>query len=264
LPKPERYPSLALGTEEVTPLQLASAYAAFVNEGRRVQAKAITNTGEPPAAHMMSPATEQVVRPTTAYIITNMLAGVIERGTARKARGSVPGTAIAGKTGTSRDGWFAGYSPNLVCVIWIGFDDHQQLGLTGAEAALPAWVDFMNEAIALRPDLGGANFECPEDIKLVEIDIGTGLRSTVTCPLRELIAVTQKTSPNLECYLHGNLPVQTSPFAEEIESTVQSTTAQHRLPGKRDLTISLELRPYTSTRVDINANGQRTLVNEMR
>jgi penicillin-binding protein 1B len=258
LPKPERYPALALGTEEVTPLQLASAYAAFVRAGQRVEAKAITSVGEPPAAHTVSPPVDQVVSPSTAYVITNMLSGVIERGTARKARGAVPGTAIAGKTGTSRDGWFVGYSPNLVCVVWIGFDDNKQLGLTGAEAAMPAWVAFMNEAVALRPELGGENFECPEGIKFVEIDFGTGLRSTVTCPLRELIAVTDRTAPNLECYLHGNMPSQTSPFAEEGESTVQYLARQ------RPVERSVEFKNYKSTRVDVDQNGRRSLVNEMR
>jgi len=258
LPKPERFPALALGTEEVTPLQLASAYAAFVNAGRRVDAKAIISVGEPPAAHSMPPAVDQVVSPPTAYMITNMLSGVIERGTARKARGAVHGTAIAGKTGTSRDGWFVGYSPNLVCVVWIGFDDNKQLGLTGAEAALPAWVDFMNASVALRPDLGGSNFECPEGIKFVEIDSITGLRSTVTCPLRELIAISERMSPTLDCYLHGNLPVQTSPFAEETESTTES------IAQKKETTTSLGLRKYTSTRVDVDVNGRRSLVNDMR
>ena len=261
LPKPERYPALALGTEEVTPLQLASAYGAFVRAGQRVEAKAITSVGEPPAAHQMSPPEDQVVSPATAYVITNMLAGVIERGTARKARGAVPGTAIAGKTGTSRDGWFVGYSPNLVCVVWIGFDDNKQLGLTGAEAALPAWVDFMNEAVALRPDLGGENFECPEGIKFVEIDSATGLRSTVTCPLRELIAVSERSSPNLECYLHGNLPAQTSPFAEESESSAQFVARQRSVEKS---VVSFELRTYKSTRVDVDQNGRRSLVNDMR
>ena len=258
LPKPERYPALALGTEEVTPLQLASAYAAFVNDGRRVDAKAITSVGEPPAAHAMPSSEEQVVSPSTAYMITNMLSAVIDRGTARKARGAVPGTAIAGKTGTSRDGWFVGYSPNLVCVVWIGFDDNKQLGLTGAEAALPAWVEFMNASVALRPDLGGSNFECPEGIKFVEIDSTTGLLSTVTCPLRELIAVSERMSPTLECYLHGNLPVHTSPFAELNESTTESVAQ------KKPATTSLELRPYGSTRIDVDATGRRTLVNDMR
>ena len=260
LPKPERYPALALGTEEVTPLQLASAYAAFVNEGRRVTPKAIVSVGEPPAAHAEPLVMDQVVSPQTAYMITNMLAGVIERGTARKARGAVRGTAIAGKTGTSRDGWFVGYSPNLVCVVWIGFDDNKQLGLTGAEAALPAWVDFMNEAIALRPDLGGENFECPEGIEFIEIDSATGLRSTVTCPVRELIAITDRLAPNLECYLHGNLPVQSSPFAEESESkflpqmtqisSASSASSAAKSPGR--------------TRVDVDLNGRRSLVNDLR
>jgi penicillin-binding protein 1B len=256
LPKPERYPALALGTEEVTPLQLASAYAAFVNDGRRVDAKAITSVGEPPATHAAPVAVDQVVSPTTAYMITNMLQGVVEHGTARKARGAVPGTAIAGKTGTSRDGWFVGYSPNLVCVVWIGFDDNKQLGLTGAEAALPAWVDFMNDAVAMRPDLGGENFECPAGIEFVEIDSATGLRSTVTCPVRELIAITERMAPNMECYLHGNLPVQQggSPFAEEIETT------------REEIAVKKETRMpnYRATRVDVDLTGRRSLVNDMR
>ena len=255
LPKPERYPAMALGTEEVTPLQLASAYAAFVNDGRRVDARVITNVGEPPAAHARETAMDQVVSPTTAYMITNMLAAVIERGTARKARGAVPGTMIAGKTGTSRDGWFVGYSPNLVCAVWIGFDDNKQLGLTGAEAALPAWVDFMNDAIAVRPDLSGGRFECPEGIKFVEIDSTTGLRSTLGCPLRELIAVTDRLQPNMECYLHGNLPVQSSPFAEETETRSEVTVAKKQpLPPLR----------YGATRTDVDASGRRTLMNDMR
>jgi penicillin-binding protein 1B len=255
LPKPERYPALALGTEEVTPLQLAAAYAAFVNNGQRVEAKAITSVGEPPATHAAPSTVDQVVSPTTAYMITNMLQGVVERGTAHKARGAVRGTAIAGKTGTSRDGWFVGYSPNLVCVVWIGFDDNKQLGLTGAEAALPAWVDFMNDAVTLRPDLGGENFECPEGIKFVEIDAATGLRSTVTCPVRELIAVTERMAPNMECYLHGNLPVQQgSPFAEEMQATREEIAVKKEMP----------ILNYRGTRVDIDSNGRRSLVNDMR
>jgi penicillin-binding protein 1B len=256
LPKPERYPALALGTEEVTPLQLASAYAAFVNEGRRVEAKAITSVGAPPATHAVPAAVDQVVSPATAYMITNMLQGVVERGTARKAHGAVRGAAIAGKTGTSRDGWFVGYSPNLVCVVWIGFDDNKQLGLTGAEAALPAWVDFMNDAVALRPDLGGENFECPEGIKFIEVDSVMGLRSTVTCPVRELIAVSERMAPSLECYLHGNLPVQSNPYAEETE-TVTTTEFVARQPQ-----IAKPFRLGTDVKVD--ANGRRTLVNDLR
>lgn len=262
LPKPERYPALALGTEEATPLQLAAAYAAFVNEGRRVVPRAIVSIGEPPPKHV-STSDDQVISPTTAYMITNMLSAVIDHGTARKARGAVKGTAIAGKTGTSHDGWFIGYSPNLVCAVWIGFDDNQQLGLTGAEAALPAWVDFMNAAVSARPDLGGQNFQCPEGIKFVEIDSMTGLISTLGCPLRELIAVTDSTAPNLECYLHGNLPLPSSPFAEESTVATEETVAQHKR-AVRDSSSVVEFKTYKGTRIEVDAQGRRTLVNEMR
>jgi hypothetical protein len=117
----------------------------------------------------------------------------------------------------------------------------------------------MNEAVALRPDLGGDNFECPEGIKFVEIDSMTGLLSTVTCPLRELIAITDRLSPNLECYLHGNLPVQTSPpFAEEVESTREEVAVTRSTT--RDLFVPVPGR----TRVDVDPNGRRSLVNDLR
>jgi penicillin-binding protein 1B len=257
LPKPERYPSLALGTKEATPLQLATAYSVFVNNGQRVEPRVITSVGERPAAESNANATE-VISPTTAYMVTNMLSAVIERGTAKKARGAVKGTAIAGKTGTSRDGWFIGYSPNLVCAVWIGFDDNQQLGLTGAEAALPAWTEFMNGAVALRPELGGTNFLCPEGIKFVEIDSASGLISTLTCPMRELIAVTDRTSPNMECYFHGNLPTTGSPFADEIEVTThEEVVAKKSIP-------KTEWSPYLNSRVDVDSRGRKSLVNDMR
>jgi penicillin-binding protein 1B len=268
LPKPERYPSLALGTKEVTPLELAAAYSAFVNGGRRIEPKVITSVGAPPASHSLSidSANSQVISPTTGYMITNMLSAVVDHGTARAARDTVKGTAIAGKTGTSRDGWFVGYTPNLVCVVWIGFDDNEQLGLTGSEAALPAWVDFMNAAVESKPELGGRNFECPEGIEFVEIDADTGLRSTLNCPKRELIAVTEKLAPNLECTLHSNLPdsigVGTDEVAEGVDAT-KSVLTQHSKSANRtsheDDSATVPL-----TRVDVDARGKRTLVNAMR
>jgi penicillin-binding protein 1B len=263
LPKPQRYPSLALGTQEATPLQLASSYAAFLNDGRRVEPKVVASVGEPPAAHTLTgDSGEQVIRPTTAYMITNMLTAVVDRGTARAARGAVKGTAIAGKTGTSHDGWFVGYTPNLVCTVWIGFDDNQQLGLTGAEAALPAWVDFVKGAVAVRPDLGGRNFECPEGIKFVEIDTDTGLLATLGCPKRELIAVTQQLAPNLECYFHQNVPAPGSPYAHSGSAADTVVVAQQREPAPNN--NMLELKTLRSTRVDLDSHGRRALVNDMR
>src|SRR5258707_12943224 len=182
LPRPAPYPALALGTTEVTPLQIAAAYAAFANGGRRIQPKVIAE------ADQASPG-DQIIQPATAYVISDMLAGVIDHGTARAARGSIRNTAVAGKTGTSRDGWFVGYTPNLVCAVWIGFDAYKQMGLTATEAVLPTWTDFMKAAVEFKPELGGRNFDCPEGIKFVEIDADFGGISTLSCPHRELIAV---------------------------------------------------------------------------
>jgi len=276
LPRPDRYPSLALGTEEVTPLQLAAAYATFLNGGRRVDPKVIASVGDPPATHLIADAGahSQVISPTTAYMITNMLSAVVDHGTGRAARGAVNGTAIAGKTGTSRDGWFVGYSPNLVCAVWIGFDDNQQLGLTGAEAALPAWADFMKAAIEAKPALGGKNFECPEGIEFVEIDADDGLLSTLSCPHRELIAVTDRLAPNLECFRHGNLPESVSESLHESmtrgadqvdigDINDQLVLAQHR-PTPYPLDRLSSLPQLAATRVDTDTRGKRTLVNAMR
>jgi penicillin-binding protein 1B len=196
-------------------------------------------------------------------MITNMLQAVVDHGSAHAARNALKGTSFAAKTGTSRDGWFVGYTPNLVCVVWIGFDDNRQLGLTGAASALPAWVDFMQGAIAARPALGGRNFECPEGIEFVEIDADNGLRSSLTCPHRELIAVTERLAPNLECYRHGNLPEAIGNTNDEGPREVsEPVLAQHFRTFNRTSSPD-NISSESLTRVDV-AHGRRTLMNAMR
>ena len=257
LPRPERYPSLALGTKEVTPLELATAYAALANGGRRIQPKVITSIDDPPAQHPTYEDLPRVVSPTTSYMITNMLSAAFDHGTARSARNLNRVTAVAGKTGTSRDGWFAGYTPNLVCVVWIGYDDNTQLGLTGAEAALPAWSEFIKEAVAARPELGSRNFECPEGIKFVEIDPDHGAIATVSCPHRELIAVTDRLAPNLECYLHADFPYESG--------TAQPTTRPIDIsPSLAVANKSPQSTYRRSTHVDVSPQGRIALTNDLR
>ena len=261
LPRPERYPALALGTTEASPLQMAAAYATFANGGRRVEPKVVVSVDESPIATVNAAGADQVISPTTAYMITNMLAAAVDHGTGRAARDAMKGTAVAGKTGTSRDGWFVGYAPHLVCAVWIGFDDNSQLRMTGAEAALPLWTQFMQSAIALRPELGGRAFECPEGIKFVETDVDSGLLSTLTCPHRELVAITDRLAPNFECYNHGNLLEQLHDNAEVNEEAETITLAQHAKPRS---TKSSREQVSNLTRVEIDSQGRRTLMNEMR
>jgi membrane carboxypeptidase/penicillin-binding protein len=149
--------------------------------------------------------------------------------------------------------------------VWIGFDDNHQLGVTGAASALPAWVDFMRGAVAARPELGGRNFECPEGIEFVEIDADNGLRSSLTCPHRELIAVTERLAPNLECYRHGNLPGTTGDAVDEAAGEeVRESLLTQNLQTPTRLSPPGNPFPESLTRVDVNARGRRTLVNAMR
>ena len=177
---------------------------------------------------MDGPKSEQVIKPTTAYMITDMLSDVTRRGTARRANGSFKNVAIAGKTGTSRDGWFVGYTPNLVCAVWIGFDDNKQLGLTGAEAALPAWIEFMQEALAIRPSLGGSSFQKPSGITSVKIDPETGDLAGPYCPSRQTVNVPGQFAPAVECLEHR--PVE------------PDSTDEEAYPGERESFVNTHVK----------------------
>ncbi|HKS26649.1 MAG TPA: PBP1A family penicillin-binding protein [Pyrinomonadaceae bacterium] len=287
LPKPEPYPALALGTTEATPLEMAAAYTAFANEGRRVSPRVIARATDAEGSDIVNtmPVPTQVIKPTTAYMITDMLTDVIDHGTARAARGAVRGTVVAGKTGTSRDGWFVGYTPNLVCAVWIGFDDNKQLGLTGAEAALPAWTEFVKAAVEQRPELGGEKFDRPAGITTVEVDPETGMVATPACPQRERVAVTSNFVTTAECYKHNQMfeiiasddTENTEPpvvYVDEMPRSSSSSSSSERDAAARRrtfqpttppaITNDVEYTtPYGSTRVE-SVRGRQTLVNEMR
>jgi len=255
LPRPVPYPALALGTTEVTPLQIATAYAAFANGGSIIQPNVFAQTGT------VEPV--QVIQPTTAFMITDMLEGVIDHGTARAARGLIPKTALAGKTGTSRDGWFVGYTPNLVCAVWIGFDDNKQLGLTGAESALPVWTEFMKSAIDLRPELGGNSFAEPDGITIAEIDPETDELATSRCPTHERVAILASQAPRSECFRHGfyfDLPQD----VPTVDPTVAARSQTPRVPKNRPKSPIAEYAGLRDTRVDTDKRGRSVLVNEMR
>lgn len=144
-------PSLALGSFEVTPLELATAYATIANGGTPVTPQAARRPVES-GGGSAAPRAAPRVGPEEAYLVTHLLRGVVDRGTGAAARGLGLNGAVAGKTGTTndtRDAWFVGYSPRLVAVVWVGFDDGASLGLSGAQGALPIWTDFMRAAASL-------------------------------------------------------------------------------------------------------------------
>jgi penicillin-binding protein 1B len=205
LPKPKQnYLAHALGANEATPLQVASAYTAFARGGRRTGPLAINRVTSGSGATVAAPTAErgEVMRPEVAYIMTSMMKDVVNRGTAAKLRARGFRANVAGKTGTSRDGWFAGYTPNLVCVVYVGFDDGSELGLTGADSALPIWSDFMTAALNSHPEWGG-DWEMPSGVEQAEIDPKTGL-----------LAAPDSTTKRTELFIQGTVPTQTADPAD--------------------------------------------------
>lgn len=206
MPRPQPFPALALGTAEATPLQIASAYTAFANSGLLAESrpiKRVTNSDGVGLTELKSQ-TQQVLKPEVSWLMTNIMQDVLNRGTAARARAmGFTEKAAAGKTGTSRDGWFAGYTPNIVCVVWVGFDDNSELGLEGSKSALPIWASFMKSALALRPELGGESFPAPPDgIVSAEVDPTTGLLATDQCLARRSEYFIEGTQPQESCDAH--------------------------------------------------------------
>ena len=195
------YLSLALGSSDMTLLELTSAYGVFANHGVRLEPTAILmitdSTGRVLYSNDAVP--KQAIKPDTAYLITNLLRGVIERGTAWKAREL--GRPAAGKTGTTNDyhdAWFIGYTPGITAGVWVGYDDHRSIGPreTGARAALPIWLDFMKKA---HRDTEPEDFTVPDGIIFKQIDPRTGLLSTENCAQSIRDAFLPGTEPRKYC-----------------------------------------------------------------
>lgn len=201
------YPSMALGTSEVTPLALAGAYTAFANDGVALRPIPIKKASSPDADadaddDRLSATRVRVFTPQVAYMMTNLMESVVDAGTASKLRAMGIKGAIAGKTGTSNDGWFVGYTPNMICAVWVGFDDNSDLRMKASDAALPMWVDFMKQALDHRPGLGAASFTRPAGIVTVEIDPTTGMLAGPQCFDRRAEVFIAGTEPAGVCDNH--------------------------------------------------------------
>ncbi len=173
----QRNLSLALGSAEVTAIELTRAYTAFANNGRIAEPLYITkitdHRGEVLESNEIT--TTEVLSPTTAYMITSMLQDVVNRGTGGGVRGLNQPTA--GKTGTTNDlhdGWFTGFTPQMLTAVWVGFDNKRSLRETGGKVAAPIWKDFMTVAVQGQ---ARAEFAVPEGLKCVHIDRITGVRA---------------------------------------------------------------------------------------
>jgi len=207
-------PSVAIGTYAATPIDMAGAYTVFANNGVHLKPwmlASVRNTNGDIVADF-TPEAHQVLDPRSAFLTESLLENVMTIGTGSAARAHGFTAPAAGKTGTSHDAWFAGYTSNLLCIIWVGNDDYTDIshGLThplqGADTAAPIWAEFMNRAIKLPQYSDVKPFSAPDGVQVIPVDLDTWLPADDTCPKDLPIAFLDGTVPSGTCSHMGESP----------------------------------------------------------
>lgn len=224
--KIEPTPSMALGTYEVTPLEMAGAYTIFVNHGSRLKTGFIRAIRDQNAKSIFDWRSESkpAISPGVAYVVENMMEEVLNSGTGAGVRARGFTLPAAGKTGTSHDGWFAGFTSRLICVVWVGFDDNRDIKLEGARSALPIWTEFMKRAHQHPEYRKVQEFPAPSGIVTVQIDAETGELATPNCPKVRNEVFLAGTQPVEACHLHGGAR---GPIAQESGRAVLTSLKSH-------------------------------------
>jgi penicillin-binding protein 1B len=194
-------PAMALGAYDATPVDMTAAYTSFANGGLRLSPVFVNSVRNSKGDIIVNIGAEknQVLDPRVAFVMTNMLEGVMNFGTAAGVRSRGFTAPAAGKTGSSHDGWFAGYTSNLLCIIWVGYDDYSDLHLSGAQTAAPIWAEFMKKAVTLPQYSDVKPFSQPEGVVDVQLDKITNRLATPACPDDYTIAFIAGTEPRDTC-----------------------------------------------------------------
>src|SRR5438874_2643470 len=195
-------PAMALGAYEATPLDMTSAYTVFANGGVHLSPVLVNSVRNTRGDVVMDFNSEkrQVLDPRVAFVTTNLMESVINNGLAVGAvRGRGFSAPAAGKTGSSHDGWFAGYTSNLLCIVWVGFDDYSDLRLSGAQTAAPIWTELMKKAAELPRYSDMKPFSQPSGVVDVQLDRITNLLATPSCPQTYSAAFIVGTEPTSTC-----------------------------------------------------------------
>jgi len=194
-------PSVAIGAYDATPLELAGAYTVFANNGLHIDPWMVASV-RTPSGDIISdytPTSKQVLDPRVAYLTTSLMENVINHGTGYEVRRRGFTAPAAGKTGTEHDAWFAGFTTNLLCVVWVGNDDYTDLKLTGTVAAAPIWAEFMKKAVQLPQYSDTHDFAAPDGVQIVSLDKVSNLLSDNACPESYEAAFLNGTAPTNTC-----------------------------------------------------------------
>jgi penicillin-binding protein 1B len=223
-------PSAAIGTYNATPIDMAGAYTVFANNGVHLKpwmVASVRNANGDVVADF-APEAKQVMDPRVAYLTQSLLQGAMNFGTAAVVRSKGFSAPAAGKTGTSHDAWFAGYTSNLLCIIWVGNDDYTNLNIEGAKAAAPIWAEFMNRAIKLPQYSDMHGFSQPSGVQNVRIDKSTWLPADDSCPVNYSFAFLDGTVPGSTCSRMGG--DSTRNFVQKLFGLGGSKPAQSASP----------------------------------
>jgi penicillin-binding protein 1B len=169
-------PAVALGAYEVTPIEMAGAYTMFPSSGIASRPSWVRSIRDRFGGNIFEQKIErhEVLDPRINYIMVNLMEDVVRGGTGAGVRSRGFSPPAGGKTGSSRDGWFAGFTSKLVCVVWVGFDDNRDIKLEGSKSALPIWTEFMKRAHTHREYRNVHGFEPPQGVVSAEVDVATG------------------------------------------------------------------------------------------
>jgi penicillin-binding protein 1B len=206
-------PAVAIGAYDATPMDMAGAYTIFANGGLHIDpwmlASVRAANGDVVADY--SPTTKQVIDPRVAFLTTAMMENVLRGvGTGAGVRSMGFVSPAAGKTGTSHDAWFAGFTSNLLCIVWVGNDDYTDVKIEGAHAAAPIWAAFMKKAVELPQYSDVHEFAAPEGVEVVSIDKTSNLLSDDSCP-----------DALPEAFLEGTAPMETCDRPAEHKNLLQ-------------------------------------------
>ncbi len=263
-------PAVALGAYEVTPLEIAGAYTIFVNHGIYSKPYFIDTIANDRGSQIFDSAPEHrnVLDPRVAFLMDQLLEEVVRSGTGAGVWGRGINFPVAGKTGTSHDGWFAGFTSKLLCVVWVGFDDNRELNLEGAKSALPVWAEFMKRAHEHREYRNVTEFEPPAGVVSVPIDPLSGQIATAACPKVRTEYFVEGTQPVEVCRLHGGGATQvasweTNPGAARTND--QASGAQVA-PAARERTIPISpnASPDPATRPDDPPKKKKGFFDKLR
>lgn len=231
-------PAVALGAYDMTPIEVAAGYTVFATGGRRAEPFFLRSVvgADGRTLQRNIPRLMPALDPRVSYIVTNMMEDVINRGTGAGVRARGFTAPAAGKTGTSRDGWFAGFTSNLLCIVWVGFDDGRDLGLAGSAAAGPIWAEFMKRVVALPAYSNTQPFFPPAGVVTVTIDADSGLLASPDCPRQRPEVFVVGTAPTDFCPPGGrrSITISSSPMNEFAlpPASRSATTASFSPPSK--------------------------------